>query len=105
MGTAQAAWTLNRLVSANALSFDIRVQSLTIGHAYTDRESNLVRQVCEAIIDPADQSAESADCHTELHRRVQLAGFVIPNLCHAAPLARRASVLETGPTLRAAIAV
>ena len=97
----QSTWTHNRLVRANALSFDVMVQPLHVVQPYADALAGLVHQVCEAVVHPEQQKDQY---HAQLHLPTHLAGFAIPDPGRSAALARLASVLEAGPPLRAAIA-
>ena len=45
-GTLQAAWTLNRLVLAYALSFDVRGQPVHVVQGYAEALAGLAHRVC-----------------------------------------------------------
>ena len=93
--------TLNRPILSDALSFDARAHPLNVAQAYADRLTTSVRQVCETIVTPSN---ESTDYNDQLHLPTHLAGFAAPSPSHNPPLARLASVSEAGPTLRAVAA-
>jgi hypothetical protein len=85
------------LILANAHSFDTKVQPLSVSTSYAERLTELARPTI------IDWGGGEEGHQTLLHLPTRLAGFVAPNPQQAAALARLASAMEAGPSLRAAI--
>ena len=102
-GAKQAVWTLNRCVVAQALSYDYRVLPSVLVMPHAESLEKVVVNIAAAVLGQSYQELSDSQ-RIQFHLPTRCAGLQITRPTVIAPLARVASLVEAGPSLRAALA-